>query len=152
MGKCPVSDCGSELDRNNALCDAKQVIWEWGMEIAYYQRSETLIQRDKYNSRKRKTIVDPATIVMRAYPIVYAPRDDDLKKAGLREKVDVLIYTAMQDWIDNSIDPDSDIDSTRDTFSLTNMFNRRTYQIKEIGLVNQFVDTFLNVSFGLVLR
>jgi len=142
----PVSTTGVTLEKNCALIDSKHEIDERGMAISYYPRGESNIQRDKYNSIKRKSSVTAKT--MRAFPVNYNPIDDDLRKAGLREKVDVMIYTAMKDWIDLSIDPEIDIDTTRGSI----VINNRSYIIKEIGFANHFYDVFLNVTFGLVRR
>lgn len=143
----PVCPIGPEFERDSALADAKWVIDERGMQLEYYSRSENLVVRDRYNSLSRKTIIPP-TITMNAFPVIYDPIIDQLLRAGLREMVDVLVYTAMQDWIDNNLNPFNDIDHERDSLKLQG----KTYIIKEFGVVNQFSDTFLNVTFGLVLR
>jgi hypothetical protein len=122
------------------------VIDEIGMPIVYYSRGESSVQRDKYDSLKRRTVVDG--INMYAYPVTYNPIDKDLKKAGLREKVDVLIYTAMRDWNNNNINPEVDINAARASFKI----RERTFTIKEYGLISQFQDTFLYATFGLVRR
>lgn len=145
----PVSTLGVQFEKESALADAKWVIDERGVTIIYYPRTETEIGRDKYNSLNKKSIVSVAdSITMKAFPVTYSPLDDDLKKAGLREVVDVLIYTSMQDWIDNDINPEEDIEDIRDSIVLRG----RTYSIKDFGFANHFSDTFLNVTFGLVLR
>lgn len=144
--KLPVSNIGTKHEKDCALLDSKSIIDERGSSIEYYPRSETNISRGDYNSIKRKSSVVP--INLNAFPINYNPIDKDLRKAGLREEVDILIYTAMKDWIDNSINPEIEIDITRASFVL----RERTYIIKEIGFANHFYDTFLNVTFGLVRR
>jgi len=137
---------GVTFERDSALLDAKWMIDERGMAIIYYARSESNVQRDKYNSLKRKTDVTGITVY--AYPVTFNPIDDQLRKAGLKEEVDVLIYTAMKDWSLNDIIPIDDIDHTRDSIVLMG----KSYIIKEVGFANHFSDTFLNVTFGLALR
>lgn len=142
----PVATDAVDFEKSHALEDSKHEIDERGMSISYYARTETNVERDRYDSLKRKTAV--TAITMKAFPVTYNPIDDDLRKAGLREKVDIMIYTAMQDWIDNTIEPETEIDSTRASI----VIRGRTYAIKEIGFANHFYDTFLNVTFGLVRR
>lgn len=140
----PVATLGVSLEKTTALLDAKWIIDERGDTITFYDREEDNIQRDKYNSIKRKeTVYEGYT--MKAFPIQFNPIDKDLRAAGLREIVNVLLYTAMQDWSDLEIDPIT-LDITRSTIVLKN----KTYKIKEKGFANHFSDEFLNVTFGLV--
>ena len=143
----PVSIGGVALEKKTALLDAKWVIDERGDTIEFYERTEDEVTRDKYNSIKRKNMILPATKTMNAFPIQFNPIDKDMLKAGIRERVDVIIYTAMQDWMDIDIDPRK-IDMSRSSVVL----REETYKIKDKGLVNHFSDTFLNVTLGLVLR
>ena len=146
MAVLPVSRMGSHFEKITALLDAKWMIDERGALITYYKRNESDVSRDRYYSIKKKGAVTATT--MYSFPITFNPTDKELMKAGLRENVDVMIYTAMQDWIDEDIIPKTEIDSTRDTINLMS----ESYQIKEIGFSNHFLDTFLNVTFGLVQR
>lgn len=146
MIKFPVSRTGIAVEKDSALLDAKWMIDERGILIEYKQRNESTIDRDKYNSLKEKQNIISHNLY--AFPVQFNPTEKDLKKSGLREKVDVMIYTAMLDWNIFEIVPKTDIDSTRDSFVLLG----ETYIIKDMGFVNQFSDTFLNVSFGLVQR
>lgn len=144
--KLPVSRVGVKMETSTALADAKWMIDERGDLIIYYSRTETTVGRDKYNSIKKKTIV--TGIEMYAYPINFNPVNEELRKAGLREMVDVIVYTAMKDWTDNDLNPENDIDHTRDTVVLRG----KTYKIKNTGLVNHFSNMYLNVTIGLALR
>jgi len=138
---------GAQLERNNALDDARSVINDYGDDIAVYRREETDIERDAYNSIIRRVPVEP--ILMKAYPIQFNPTENQLFKAGLRERVDVIIYTAMKDWIEHDLtDPYFQIDESRFTVELQG----RTYLIKDKNYLNQFADSFLNITLGLVIR
>jgi hypothetical protein len=144
----PVSTVGVTFERDNALLDAKWMIDERGMSIVYYKREENNdIERGKYNSIKRRSSV-VATANMKAFPVQWNPMEEEILKAGLRERVDLLIYTAMLDWTNNDLDPENDISHVRDTIVLKG----KSYSIKDLGFVNHFYDTYLNVTFGLVLR
>jgi len=142
--RLPIANMGVIFERNSALADAKAIIDERGMLVKYFERTETEIQRDIYSSIKAKNkISDP--ILLNAYPIRTNPTVKDLMKCGLRDMADMIITTAMQDWIMQGIDPQVAIDMTRCSFEIMAM----TYKVKEIGYINQFHDIFLNVTFGL---
>ena len=59
--------------------------------------------------------------------------------------VDVILTTAMQDWDDNVIDPRK-FDIVRNSV----VFRAETYKIKNIGFINHFHDTQLNITLGIV--
>lgn len=139
----PVSPQGIDFERKTALLDAKWVVDEYGDPITFYERDESNVTRDKYNSIKVRAS-RPLDKEMRAFPIQTNPIDKDLTKAGLREKVDVIAYTAMQDWNDANIDP-WNFDINRSTVT----WKKGTYKIKERGFANQFEGTYLNVTLGL---
>lgn len=139
-----VSSLGVLQEKIDALIDSQAHILEYGDGITFYPRGEEDVSRDKYNSLKSKED-SISYYTMNAFPIQFNPIEKELNKAGLREIVDLLIYTAMQDWIDLSIVP-REIDIIRSTI----VYQSETYKIKEIGFTNHFSDTFLNVTFGLI--
>lgn len=138
----PVSTTGVNFEKTTALLDAKWMIDERGEFITFYERGETNVQRDKYNSLKQKEEIIPG-IEIKAIPELN-PIDKQIEKAGLREKVEVILYTAMQDWIDINIDPRK-IDMTRSSVT----FRNESYKIKDTGFINHFGDTQLNITLGL---
>jgi hypothetical protein len=138
---------GVQLERENALEDARAHIEEYGDDIEIFDRTESEVSRDPYGSIKHKDEI--AALKMKAYPITYNPTDYQLFKAGIRAKVDCLIYTSMKDWNNYEYtEPYFVIDVARFTVKIQN----RTYGIKEANNVNQFADTFLNIAIGLVRR
>jgi hypothetical protein len=139
-----VSTTGVLQEKIDALIDAQVHIMEYGDEIIFFPREEDDISRDKYNSLKQRDS-SISYYSMKAFPVQFNPIEKELNKAGLREIVDLLIYTAMQDWNDISIIP-REIDTVRGTI----VYQSETFKIKEIGFVNHFSDTFLNVTFGLI--
>ena len=130
-------------ERNCALIDAKSIIDERGDLVQFYFRIESNVTRDKYNSIKKRAVDTKYNI--RAYPVQFSPSEKQLEKAGIREQAEVVIYTAMKDWITAGINfEDFEMDG-RSTVRLQGQI----YEIRNKGLVNQMNDTFLNVSFGL---
>jgi hypothetical protein len=67
-----------------------------------------------------------------------------MEKAGIKENVDVQIYTAMQDWIDAGLNYE-DIEVIRGTVELAGC----RYQIKAKNQQSQFSDTYLYIVLGL---
>ena len=139
----PVSTVGVGFERTTALLDTKWMIDERGEEIKIYERGESDVTRDKYNSIKVKK-TDVVELIINAFPQLN-PTEKQLEKAGLRDMVDVILTTAMQDWIDNVIEP-REFDIVRNSV----VFRNETYKIKNIGFINHFYDTQLNVTLGIV--
>lgn len=130
-------------ERTDALIDIKNNVDERGDLIQFIFRTEANVARDVYNSIEKRE--ETTSYFMRAYPVEFSPSIKKLEKAGLREECNVLIYTAMKDWINNGIDfKDIEI-ATRNTIKLQG----DTYEIKEKALVSQFADTFLYITFAL---
>jgi len=132
-------------ERDGALIDAKSVVDEYGDEIKLILRNEGNVTRGKYGGIKRKTTTTEYTF--NAYPIIYNPGIYALEKAGLRQEVNVVIYLAVKDFIDNSLDFD-DIGIIRSTVQMKN----GAYEIKEKAQVSQFADVFLYYTLGLFKR
>jgi hypothetical protein len=134
------------LERFNALTDIYNVMKERGDIIEFMVRGESDVVRDSYNSidnRKNQT-----SYFFRAFPVDFQPSTKKLEKAGLREECNVLIYTSMQEWINNGIDYNDIEINGRSTIKLQG----NVYEIKEKALYGQFNDTFLYVTFGLFKR
>lgn len=134
-------ELGVQLERDCALEDAKDFIDERGDEITLNTNNENAVVRDSYGSIINRA---PTQYTMNAFPVEFQPTDDQLEKAGIREKVDVIIYIATLDLTNNSIDHRS-IDTTRWEIILKG----DTYTIKEKNELNMFADTYLNVALGL---
>lgn len=130
-------------ERVLALADARNVIHEYGDLLMFKFRDEGSVERDGYGSVSRRK--PDRVLALRAHPVEFGPTEKKLEKAGIKEACDVLIYTAMQDWIENGIDFRDIEMATRTTVSLQGA----TYQVKSKGLSGQFGDSHLYVTFGL---
>jgi hypothetical protein len=137
---CP----GVQLERDHALLDVQDVILLYGYELINYNRDEDMVVRDRYNSIKSRTRTEANTLAIRAYPITPQPNRLQIEKAGLREDCELLAYTAMKDWTDNSLTFEL-IEPIRLEFT----FRNQKYIGKEKALFSQFSDTFLYITFGL---
>ena len=134
---------GVQLERDNALSDAKNFVDEYGVEISIYLRGADAVFRGGYNSLATKNSTT-LPLVINAYPVEFSPTDDQMEKAGLREKSACQIYTAYKDWIDNGYT----IRDINQTTATVDLYGER-YLIKEKNLVSMFADSFLYLTMGL---
>ena len=136
-----------DLYKEGALRDAQAVIQELGDTILIRLHEEQLITRDKFNSIKQRDVTSTPGISMKAFPIIYNPTDKQLSDSGMKEKTQVLIKTAVQDWIDAGIIVNTlkDIDSIRATV----IIDGAKYEIRDKQLDSQYSSTFLYIHLGL---
>ena len=124
------------------MCDAKQVMEEYGMPIRVRVRDESEVVRDRYQTIKRFDSITPYDF--KAYPVDFSPNRYRLQAAGLFEEVEVLIYTSMWDWLNIGF-TFSQVDIERTSvYMMDNMYN-----IREKGLASQFAESYLYVTLGL---
>ena len=77
-----------------------------------------------------------------------------LEKAGLRSACDVMIVTAMKDWIDEGLAFD-DLEIKRMTVRISaapGEANGTLYDVREKSRVNKFANGYLGISMGLSRR
>jgi hypothetical protein len=139
----PISREGVSEEKRDALIDTQMICQERGRLVKISLRDEQDITRDAYNSIKRRTNV--AGLSCYAYPIEPSPTEHQMEKAGVKENVDSIIYTAMQDWIDAGLNYE-DIEVIRSTVELEGC----RYQVKAKNQTSQFSDTYLYITLGLV--
>lgn len=135
---------GVNLEETNALKDAQDYLNERGSDVIIRINNEVDVDRDVYGSIKKK---DPTTVTLHAWPIIHNPSDYELKKAGIKEKVDVIITFAVKDFTDNSLEYEN-IDNIRWEFCLDSI-NSEIYLMKDKNRINRFSYTFLNYVVGL---
>lgn len=139
------TNAGVALEQCEALTDIRNVMQEYGSDVKLQMRVEVDIARDKYNSIKTPDATVDYTF--KCYPIQENPTQSQMNKAGIYEKVDALVYSAMQDWILNGISNDN-IDVTRDTV----IWAGKTWNIKEKSSTTQIGDIYLYVVLGLTKK
>ena len=91
---------GVRIEKLNSLKDAAYYLEERGFDIVILDNDESTINRDVYNSIKKRT---PVKITIPAFPVVFSPTEDELKEAGIREKVDVLVTLATKHLKDRDL-------------------------------------------------
>jgi|GEM_PF-6736949 len=141
------ANVGVYQEMNDALYDAKSIIDERGTVIQFIYRHEQNVERDDYNSIKKKSNID-TKYFFRAYPVEFRPNEKRLEKAGLREECDVLVWTAMKDWMDIGLNFSDIILNLNHSIILEG----ETYEIRDKALVSQFADTFLYITLGAFKR
>jgi hypothetical protein len=129
-------------ERCNAMKDVQAVVDSEGTLIEFILRDEDQVTRDDYNSIKKKTQM--IQVLLKAFPVTYSPSKKFLEKVGLREDNEVIIHTAMKDWLDKGYNYD-DIEILRSTVKL----NDNTYQVKEKTLADYVGNNGIYVVLGL---
>ena len=132
---------GVQLEETNALQDAAEYLYERGIDLYLLTETESSLSRDRYNAIKKR---DPEEILLHAYPVVYNPTEDQLRRAGIRENVDVIATLATKHITDNDLSYE-DIDTTRFEVKLEN----NLYTINYKNQINHFSHVYLNIVLGL---
>lgn len=109
-------DCSMNLEALSACQTAMDVCNQYGTPLDIKVRGESAIRRDSLGAIISRDISPRMT--MYAHPVERSPDRRKLDKAGLREEVDVAIYTPLQAWVNAGI---IDLDRLGDTFEAIDM-------------------------------
>lgn len=134
------------LERSHAFRDVRDELAEHGDIVEFTLRTESDIRLDAYNSITKREA--GRKIQLRSYPVEFNPQERRLEKAGIRIAAEVVVWTAMQDWIDAGVDF-KDIDFAGRT---TVKIQGETYVVKQKALVSQMADSYCYITFGLVQK
>jgi len=135
---------GVQCERDDALRDVQALVTEYGMPVEVHVRTEGDVRRDEYGSIKSLSTSE-LVFTIGAYPYTHSPSSRQLEKAGLREECDLLIYTAMKDWIDHGITDPWAFDVERCTIASDGM----RFKIRERSHQSEFGDVELYMVLGL---
>lgn len=127
----------------SAQKDIHDIVNEQGDVMKVVLRSESDVARDNYSSVNKRD--QEKVIFIRAYPITMMPNTKQIEKAGLKDRCDVLAYTAYQDWAAEGIEFE-DIEYTGRTRV---MWRGTTYEIRDKGVQVQLSDSFGYITLGL---
>jgi len=144
MSTCNQGRCGVDHEFKLASCDIKRTIDQYGAPVLIRFNVESDVKRDKYGSIKNRVKNDNNKFNPNAFPITFSPTDKQKSNAGIRENTDVIIWTAMLDWM-NAEYTIEDLNSIKADVIL----NGRTYEIVDKSLKDQFGLNFLYVVLGL---
>lgn len=135
---------GVSFERDLALIDVQQEIGFYGgdIKINFHPEIAGPIERDSYGSIIGR--VPSKTLSIKAEPITYDPTKQDIKKAGLEQEYDCIIYCATKDLTDNSL-TFKDISEERDEV----VIEGSTYVIRDKSQYSQFADVYLYFVLGL---
>ena len=92
---------------------------------------------------------------MKAYPVERQPDARMLEKAGLRETVDVVVWTPMRRWIDLDVIDPFDIGNTFAAIDITRttvIIDGYEWLIADKGLANRVGEIPTYITFGLRKR
>jgi hypothetical protein len=140
-----ISSRGPNLEQKYALTDAEELIKEYGKKLTFKLRTETQVERDRYNSIRRSVGTDSVDVYV--YPLEMQPNTKQLERAGFIEQHEALAWTPAKTWIDKKIDFE-DIDIAR----MTVVVDGITYEVAEKGRSSQFLGQYLYYTFGLRRR
>jgi hypothetical protein len=151
MGSSGVStDCTVYVEAMGYRQDALDAAMQYGTPITFRPRKEIDVSRDTLGTIKKKSITP--TFETWALPVERQPDARKLEKAGVREVVDVLIYTPIQSWIDAGLVSDDTlgkdftaIDMIRDTVLL----DGQEFKIADKGLSMRIGKFPVFITFGL---
>lgn len=144
-----VSRAGVACERDHALADVQQGIVERGRELKIIFHNEKTSTRDAYNTIKRQDYSTASELNTYAFPLIFNPTQQEQEKAGIKENVQVIAWTATKEWTENGFSINQLIlpDSIRGKV----VIDDRKYEIKEKNHVSEFADTFLYIVLGLNL-
>lgn len=126
-----------------ALVDVQCQINEVGLEVRIEDNQESTLARDKYRSIARN--VSPTIITVYAYPADFNPNEKSIDRAGLKESVDIILWTPFKTWTDNNI-AFLDIDLIR----WEAIISDESYVIRDKALNGQLGSGYLYVVLGAV--
>ena len=144
MSTCTGGRCGVDHEFKLAACDVKKNIDQYGAPVLIRFNIEDDVSRDRYGSIKNRIKNADNKETFNALPITFSPTDKQKSNAGIRENTDVIIYTAMLDWM-NAGYKIEDLNSIKADV----IINSRTYEIVDKSLKDQFGLNFLYVVLGL---
>lgn len=133
-------------DRVAGQTDIKSIVDERGEIIKVVFRGEDKVYRDRYNSIEQRN--QSTVIFIKAFPVTFTPSQKQIEKAGLKEKCDLMLYTAYLDWINNSIEFERVEIDGRTTIQLRGS----DYEIREKGVDVHLADSFGYLTLGLAKR
>jgi len=133
-----------EMDICAGLTDIKELIYERGGAVKIILRDEGDVNRDGYNSIEKRA--QNSIMEIYAYPADFSPSQKQIEKAGLSERSDLIIWTAMLDWNNNGIASFENIEFSGKS---TVIYNGVNYDIKEKNVVSQLGNTYGYVTLGL---
>jgi len=139
-----MSTAGVEHEKCLALKEVYNIVLMYGLEIKLYLRVEPNVNRDDYNSIKKKQIASDYTYTFKSYPFDFNPTSQQMEKAGITENVEAIASIPTKYFLDNNLEFD-DIDLTRSTVEVKG----HTYKIKQKNRVDQFMDEYLYITLGL---
>lgn len=124
-----------------ALVDVQCQVNEVGLEVRIEDNQESTLARDKYRSISRN--VSPTIITVYAYPADFNPNEKSIDQAGLKESVDVILWTPFKTWTDNNL-TFRDIDLIR----WEAIINGESFLLRDKALNGQLGSGYLYVVLG----
>ena len=136
---------GVQLETAMLSQDVSDIVNMYGELIDVFLRTEATVERDRYGSIKKDKPV--TAIKIAAFPINVNPTTDEMEKAGLREKTDLILHTSAKDWATAGVDW-KDLDHERTTFN----YDGQLYKMKEKGRAMKISNVYMYWTFSLSIK
>jgi len=133
-----------------ALRDVQDVAAAYGTPVSVKLRLESGVRRDSLGTIVSRDLLPIAP--MMAYPVERSPDRRKLERAGLREEVEVAIWTPAKSWVDAGL---FDMDEIGDTFEAidvtraTVVLDGTEWKVTEKGIPSRIGRFPLYVTLGL---
>jgi len=150
MGTLGYSQDGAYLEASHARQDALDASLQYGTPVSVIFRGESDVSRDTLGTIKKRNA--SPLLNMNAFPVERQPDTRKLEKAGIRETVDVVIYTPIQAWIDSGRVTDERIGDTFasiDTTRSTVVLDGSEWKIADKGLAVRIGQYPVYITLGL---
>lgn len=142
--------CGTYVEALGALQDVADVAAVYGTAITVKLRAEGGVRRDALGTIIQRDLAP--TLSLDAYPVERSPDKRKLEKAGLREEVEVMVYTPMKSWVDAGV---IDLDEIGDTFAAidvtrsTVILDGTEWKVADKGMPSRIGPVPLYITLGL---
>jgi hypothetical protein len=151
MGSTGVAgECGVFLEAAGYRQDVLDLSMQYGTPVTIRLRKESDVNRDDLGSIKKKSLTPSFSTW--ALPVERQPDTRKLEKAGIRELVDVLIYTPILSWMESNHISDDNIGnefSAIDTTRSTVLLDGEEWKIADKGLSTRLGKYPVYITFGL---
>ena len=131
---------GVQKEMEDALEDSRAYLDERGNDVILRTNDEGDVIRDRYGSIKKRV---PVLITLHSYPTTFNPTQEDLRKAGIKENVDIIMTFSTKQFTNNSLSYEG-VDERRWEFEVEG----NLYTPKDKNQTNHFSHSYLNIIIG----
>lgn len=142
-------DCGIGLEAATLRQVAQDTACQFGTTIIFKPFGESELIRGSLGTIQRRPLDG---VTMKAYPVERQPDTRKLEKAGIREEVDVVIWTPAQSWIEAGLVDDEKLGETFAAIDMTRstvILDGQEWKIADKGFATRIGDKPVHITLGL---